>query len=186
MNVYDFDRTIYNGDSSVDFYLYVLRKKPYLIILLPFQVFGMVLYLFNIYSKERMKEEFFIFLRFIQVQEMVSCFWNKNRSKIKSWYLNQKQDSDVIISASPEFLLSPIVREYLNVSLIASQLDVKTGKFFGNNCYGKEKVKRIGIIYPKVSISNFYSDSYKDTPLAEISENAFLIHNNIITKWRKT
>lgn len=30
MNVYDFDKTIYNGDSTIDFYLYSLRKKPQL------------------------------------------------------------------------------------------------------------------------------------------------------------
>ena len=28
MNVYDFDGTIYDGDSSVDFWLYSIRKKP--------------------------------------------------------------------------------------------------------------------------------------------------------------
>lgn len=28
MNVYDFDKTIYNGDSTRDFYLYSLIKHP--------------------------------------------------------------------------------------------------------------------------------------------------------------
>lgn len=30
MNVYDFDKTIYKKDSSVQFYLYVIRKKPFI------------------------------------------------------------------------------------------------------------------------------------------------------------
>ena len=28
MNVYDFDDTIYAGDSTVDFFFYCLKKKP--------------------------------------------------------------------------------------------------------------------------------------------------------------
>ncbi len=28
MNVYDFDGTIYSGDSTIDFYLFCLRKQP--------------------------------------------------------------------------------------------------------------------------------------------------------------
>jgi phosphoserine phosphatase len=185
MNVYDFDNTIYNGDSSVDFYVFALRKKPYLIILLPFQVFGMMLYLFNIYSKECMKETFFVFLRFLPVQKMVACFWKQNIRKIKAWYLNLKQDTDVVISASPEFLLAPLVRGQLNITLIASKIDAKTGKFFGKNCYGKEKAMRLNAMYPNTVISNFYSDSYTDAPLAEMAKNAFLVHGNTITEWEK-
>ena len=31
MNVYDFDKTIYKGDSTLDFYFFCLRKKPIII-----------------------------------------------------------------------------------------------------------------------------------------------------------
>lgn len=36
MNVYDFDETIYDGDSTVDFYKYCLRRRPYIIFRFPF------------------------------------------------------------------------------------------------------------------------------------------------------
>ena len=32
-------------------------------------------------------------------------------------------------------------------------------------------------------IDNFYSDSYSDTPLAEISENAFMVKGDRIYNW---
>jgi len=183
MNIYDFDRTIYNGDSSVDFYIFVLCKKPYLIILIPLQIWGMALYLIGIYSKETMKEMFFVFVRFIPVQKMVLCFWDKNRKKIKSWYIRQKQNTDVIISASPEFLLEPLVYSYLGVALIASQFDQSTGKYIGKNCFGQEKIIRLYETYPLAIIDNFYSDSRADTPLARLAKNAFWVHGNAITKW---
>jgi len=184
MNVYDFDNTIYDGDSSVDFYLFVLFRKPYLFIFLPFQIWSMVLFLTGIYSKERMKESFFIFLRYISVYEMVSKFWKIKNKKIKSWYLQQKMDSDLIISASPEFLLEQMVCGYLGVKLIASLIDINTCKFIGNNCYGNEKIVRIFKKYPDCVIEKFYSDSLSDTPLAHIAKKAFLIQKNVITEWK--
>jgi putative flippase GtrA len=183
MNVYDFDRTIYNGDSSFDFYIFVLCKKPYLIVLLPIQAWGMALYLFSIYSKENMKEKFFIFIRFIPVQKMVLYFWDKNRKKIKSWYMLQKQDADVIISASPEFLLEPLVCGYLGVALIASQFDGNTGKYIGKNCFGEEKVIRLYEAYPGSIIEKFYSDSLSDAPLAKKAMQSFIVKGQKIMPW---
>jgi phosphoserine phosphatase len=183
MNVYDFDRTIYNGDSSVDFYLFVLCRKPYLIVLLPFLLWGTMLYLFGIYTKERVKETFYIFIRFIPVQETVLCFWDKNRKKIKSWYLQQKQDGDVIISASPEFLLEPLVCGYLGVNLIASRVDQNMGKYMGKNCSGEEKVMRLYEVYPGSIIENFYSDSLSDAPLAKKARQSFIVKRHKIIPW---
>jgi len=183
MNVYDFDHTVYAGDSSVDFYVYVLCKKPYLIVLLPFQVLGVVLYIFGIYSKEAMKEKFFIFVRFISVGELVLCFWENKRKKIKAWYMQQKEDTDVIISASPEFLLEPLVCGYLGVSLIASRFDVSKGKYIGRNCFGEEKVVRLNEKYPGGVIETFYSDSVSDSPLAEKARQSFIVKGHKIIPW---
>jgi len=185
MNIYDFDRTIYDGDSSVDFYLFVLCRKPHFIIFLPFQIWGMTLFLFGIYSKERMKEAFFIFIRYIPVQKTVRCFWDHNRKKIKSWYLSQKQDTDVIISASPEFLLEPLVCDYLGAALIASRIDTDNGKYIGKNCFGEEKVVRLYAAYPNDIIENFYSDSLSDTPLAQKARQSFIVKGQNIVPWDK-
>jgi len=185
MNVYDFDHTIYDGDSSIGFYWFALCRRPHLIIFLPFQVWGMTLFLFGIYSKERMKEAFFVFIRYIPVQETVCRFWDHNRKKIKSWYLSQKDDSDVIISASPEFLLEPLVCGYLGVALIASRIDTSTGKYTGKNCFGEEKVTRLYKMYPDCIIENFYSDSLSDAPLAEKAQQSFIVKGQNIVPWDK-
>ena len=185
MNIYDFDHTVYDGDSSVDFYLFVLCRKPCLIVFLPFQIWGMALFLFGIYSKERMKEIFFIFIRYVSLDKMTTHFWERSRRKIKSWYLQQKQDSDIIISASPDFLLEPVVCGYLGVALIASRIDTTTGKYIGKNCFGEEKIKRLYELYPDCIIENFYSDSCTDTPLARLAKSAFLVRKDIIAKWEK-
>ena len=184
MNVYDFDGTIYNGDSTVDFYLFALRSKPSLIRYLPKQLWGVVLYVLKRINKTRLKEYFFSFLPAIDAETMVEAFWNMNRNKIFDWYINQQKHDDIIISASPKFLLLPICNRLKIGCLIASEVDVKTGKFIGENCRGQEKVRRLQAEYNTVCIDSFYSDSLADLPLAKIAEKAFLVKKGLVTEWQ--
>jgi phosphoserine phosphatase/putative flippase GtrA len=184
MDVYDFDHTIYRGDSSFDFFIFILRKKPYLAALLPVQLWGIMLYLFHLITKETMKSYFFMFVRFISVEAMTIRFWEKHIGKIKLWYLRQKQNTDVIISASPKFLLAPVVRDYLHCTLIASEIDPKTGAYNGKNCWGDEKARRFKDIYPNAKIDRFYSDSYSDAPLAGIAHQSFMVKGDDIVPWQ--
>ncbi len=183
MNVYDFDGTIYNGDSSIDFYLFCIKKKPAVLFKsIIKQLSGVVLYTAKRIPKEIYKEKYFSFLKHICADDkLINEFWDTKSSCVKTWYLTQKENSDVIISASPEFLLKPIC-ERLNISLIASRVDSYTGKFTGKNCYGEEKVERFYEKYPDATIDKFYTDSKSDYPLARISKQAFLVDKNKITE----
>ena len=184
MNVYDFDKTIYDGDSTVHFWLFCSRRHPGVFVrCLPRLVKGAVLYAFRRIPKEDWKERFFSFLNYLPSNEtMVSSFWEIHFAKIKKWYLDQKQDSDVIISASPVFLLEPVSKR-LGVSLIATEVDPRTGCFSGRNCSGGEKVMRFRQVYPDARIDEFYSDSKKDLPMAGLAAQAFFVRGNEIRPW---
>ena len=143
MNVYDFDGTIYDGDSSLDFYKFSVKKNPLIIRYVPIQIWGAILYCFKRIDKTRMKEYFFSFLGGVNIDETVDEFWNKNRYKIQKWYLNQQQPDDIIVSASPEFLLKVVCDNLGIVHLIASRVDPVNGHFNSLNCKGYEKVKRL-------------------------------------------
>lgn len=64
--VFDFDDTIYDGDSSIDFYLFCLRKNILLIRYLPIQIYGMIMYKLKLKQKEYFKEKYFSFLKGIK------------------------------------------------------------------------------------------------------------------------
>ena len=66
MNVYDFDKTIYDGDSTLDFYIFAVKKNLFLLKYLPKQFLGMILYYLKIINKEKYKESFFSFLKGIK------------------------------------------------------------------------------------------------------------------------
>ena len=185
MNVYDFDGTIYDGDSSVDFYLFSLRKNIKIIKYIPRQIKALIQYKFKKIDKTKMKEIFFSFLQDIKVDETVNKFWDKHEKYIKQWYLDTKADDDVIISASPEFLLKPICKKLNIKNLIASKVNKSNGKFDEENCKVERKVELFKKEFKDAVINNFYSDSKSDEPLAKISQNAYLVKGDKIKGWNE-
>ena len=186
VNVYDFDGTIYNGDSSVDIYFFLLKRYPKLIAYFPKQILGMVRYKLHLSSKEEMKEMYFSFLKGVQTDKtFVDDFWKQNQNKIKEWYLNQKRKDDVIISASPEFLLKPIC-DILGIdNLIATKVELSSGKFLSKNCQGVEKVVRFKESFSEAEIEAFYSDSKSDIYMAKLATKAFRVKKNGIMDWEQ-
>ena len=186
MNVYDFDGTIYKDDSTRDFYFYLLRHYTRVIKYLPNFILDAIKYKLDVVTKTKMKETFYRFLNAFgkgEIERIVDEFWDKHRHKIYKWYLNKKDENDLIISASPSYILKPICKE-LNVHLICSEVDVRNGDYIGINCYGEEKVRRFFKEYPNGIIDNFYSDSKSDEPLARLAKNAYMVkHNGKITPW---
>ena len=63
MNVYDFDKTIYDGDASLDFWKYSVKRQPLLVFYLPYQVFSAILFKSKLISRKQFKERFFSFLK---------------------------------------------------------------------------------------------------------------------------
>lgn len=183
MNVYDFDGTIYDGDSTLDFFFYVLKRKPALVRYMVFQGTGFLLYVCRKIDKTAFKSMFFRFLRGIDAAALVEEFWDKHQNKIFSWYLCQKQQDDLVISASPEFLLAPICKRMGIPFLIASRVDIQTGTFLEKNCYGPAKVERLQQEFSDPQIDDFYSDSLSDLPLASLAKRAFLVEKGHVREW---
>ena len=184
MNTYDFDKTIFYPDSSYCFYLYCLRHYPGAMVkTLPRSVVSGLRYAAGKGNAKALEEQLFSFLpKLPDVDGAVKDFWDENRQRLAKWYLRQKRGDDVIISASPEFLLRPICDE-LGVRLIGTRMDKHTGKISGENCHDKEKVRRFYECYPDGHSDEFYSDSMSDLPMAEISDRAFMLKKHVISPW---
>lgn len=184
LNVYDFDKTIYNGDSTIDFFCFCVKKNKKIFLLLPSIIFNFILFKIKIIPKIKFKERFFSFLGKIKnVDDYVKEFWNINFYKIKNWFKEDNNYNKVIISASPEFLLKPLVSKFDVLCIIASKVDKNSGKFISKNCYGSEKVNRLNDEYNNYQIKNFYTDSHSDIYLARISEKSYLIKKGKISNW---
>ncbi len=181
INVYDFDNTIYRGDSSVDFFRHCAAKYPrayWSVLAASPWLLAMAL---GLADKTRVKQRIYRYLRCVpDVREEVERFWLTHDGNLKDWYFAQKREDDLIISASPEFLLEPLMRR-LGLRLIASRVDAGTGVYEGLNCHGEEKVRRMREAYPAVQIDGFYSDSRSDAPLAKLARQAYLVKGDAIS-----
>ncbi len=176
MNVYDFDKTIYDGDSTTHFYFYCLKKYPAIIKYLPGTAWAFFLYIIGIYTKTRFKEKMYSFLKAVpDVTAEVKSFWDGHIGGIKPFYLKHQSDDDIIISASPEFLLIYICKKLGIKHLLASRVDPETGKYTGENCHGVEKVKRLAGYMPDFEIDEFYSDSLSDMPLMKLAKQGYMV-----------
>ncbi len=183
MNVYDFDKTIYDGDCSVDFFLFALGKNPRLAGLLPRMCKAYLSYRFGKMEKKECKEIFFSFLqRLDNPVYQIECFVKKNRKKIKRWYIGQMKVDDLIITASPE----PLVQSFLNglsgQRCIGTKMDMGTGKIQGENCYGREKAVRFREVCGEKTIDNFYTDSKSDMAMILLAENAYYVKKEYVRK----
>lgn len=184
---YDFDKTVYDGDSSINFYKYCLKRKPSILKYIPIQLYATIMhYGLKKWPKVKMKEKYFMFFRDIpNIEEWVNDFWQINHQKLKGWYMIKDHSKDVIISASPEFLLKPICKEIGVKVLIGSKVDTKTGKFAGDNCYGEEKVVRLNKYMKDYEMKEFYSDSLSDTPLALLAEKSYIVIGDRLVDWQE-
>ena len=184
MNVYDFDKTIYYNDSTSDFYIFCLKRHPSIVRHFPKTMAAFIAYIMHIKTKTQFKEVMYSFLLEVDIEKDLKEFWETHKNKIKPWYLEQKKEDDVIISASPEFLLRPVCDQLGIRCLMASRVDSKTGKYTGINCHGKEKVTRFREVFGNAEIDEFYSDAYCDTPLAEIAEKSYMVKGDTRKPWK--
>ena len=186
VNLYDFDGTIYNGDSSIDFYIFCLKRKFLIIKFLPKFILYLILNKLKLKTKEQLKEIFFAFVTcFDDIDGLVKSFWEDNLKKIKLYYMEKRNENDIIISASPYFLLEYICK-YLKVKdLIASDVNKLTGKYEGKNCSGSEKVKKFTEKYKEVVVENAYGNSKNDIPMLELANFGYMVKGNKIKIYSK-
>ncbi|MBS7262441.1 MAG: HAD-IB family phosphatase [Eubacteriales bacterium] len=184
MNVYDFDKTILRGDSTTLFLAFLVRRQPSLLRFSPRCLAAWFRYLTGGVNKTAAKQRLFsIFSAVRDMDGAVRDFWEKGKNRVTQRYLLERKDTDVVVSASPRFLIEPICTLLGVQTLIASEVDKKTGVFDGLNCYGEEKVRRFRDVFPDAEVERFYSDSLSDAPMAALAREAFLVKGEQLRPW---
>lgn len=184
MNAYDFDETVYYGDSEFHFIEYIFAKYPSMKkYARRYRFYRFLQKKLKLISRDAARVKIFSFLKVLDnVDKELEEFWATHEKNLKKWYLDVKLSDDVIVSATPGFILEPIAGK-LGVKLIATRMDKKTGELSGTYNYGEEKVRRFKEIYGDVRPEKFYSDSYTDEPMAKLAGEAFIVSGDEITPW---
>ena len=184
VNVYDFDNTILRGDSTARFFAWCMLRKPRLWLRIPAQACNAALFLLRLRPKQAFKERMLSFVTGLEdVDAEIERFWDANQSRVKAWYRQAQRPDDVVISASPEFLIAPICLRLGIHTVMGSPVDKRTGRYHGVNCHGEEKVRRFREAFPGGEIETFYSDSHSDDPLAALAGRAWMVKGERLLPW---
>ncbi len=183
MKVYDFDRTLFPGDSSIHFWKYCIKRFPKVLLVIPSATVAIIRYKLGRCNWEYVTQKFFAFLKYLpSAAQTVEDFWDEKSDKIYPWFFDVRTEDDVIISAAPQFLIEPIARR-LGVHCIATDMDINTGIIYNGECSGEEKLFRFRSRFSNAEIDEFYSDSHSDVPLARAAERAFMIFDGEVRDW---
>lgn len=208
--IFDVDYTLTKRETLLEFYLFMIKKKPKLIIYLPYNVFSALLFATGIFTAKTAKENFISFIDGIEENEMknyVKEFYHKRLSRIlyvdainTIKKLKGEGYKIFLISASAEFYLNELYNIKEVDKVIGTRFTREDGKYrkkiVGENCKGEEKVKRLMEVLKEENIevdfkaSYMYSDSLSDLPLFKLVGHPYLVNpkkkdDNIkVVKWK--
>lgn len=187
MNVYDFDDTIYDGESVLDFFFFYVRKSPYLIKYLPRVFYAFSKYKAGKLSVEQAIQEYAPFVEnyFVNIEDFdadAKEFWDKHMKNIKPFYKEIQKEDDVIVTGSPMCSMREICKRLNIKHCVGSIIDEETGKIT-RLCLRSRKIPAFFEEYPDAHIDNFYTDSPEnDAPMIELADHAFVVKGNKITQ----
>ncbi|MDZ4786214.1 MAG: HAD family hydrolase [bacterium] len=186
--LFDFDGTITTKDSLKIFLIFYHGWFKVLIGLLVLSPI-LILYVLKIISNHSTKQ---ILLQYFFKNEPVDAFNIKGKDFALQYLpkilrpdaiqrINHhlsKHETVVIVSASAENWIKPW-SDQMGLSCIATKLEIKknkiTGRYSGNNCNGKEKVRRIKEKY-NLSLFNAiiaYGDSRGDREMLALANESY-------------
>ncbi len=185
MNVYDWDDTIYRGDSTMGMVLYAYSHGPKTLLSIPRTAVCGLLFVLHLLPKKTFKQNLFhMFTLIDDMDEFVEEYTSSHLDHVKDWYKKAQKEDDVVISASPEFMIKSFCDKVGIKTAMASPVDMHTGIYSGENCHGEEKVRRYREVFGDAPIGKFYSDSKSDAPLARLAENAYLVKGDTLEEWK--
>ncbi len=198
LSVYDFDDTLYNGDSSIRFWWFMLIRRPVFLLLSPWFLLLLLLHAVKLVDRDHFKQAMYIVVEGLKteiLQARVDSFWSREKKKINSWVKSRisqekKEGLKILcISASPRFLLDQISAELGIEILICTEMKTvenhQTRFMAGPNCRGQEKVRRLqdwaDLQQVKYKVVRFCSDSQADLPLYQLAEEKYKVVKGILS-----
>ena len=141
MNVYDFDNTVYNGESALHFFFFYINRDKYLLKYVPKVMRALVKYKAGKVTVEQALEKYAPFVEdyFKKIPDIRAdsvLFWNEHEKNLKRFYKELHREDDVFVTASPEITMEEICRRLGVKHCVGSIIDEKSGK-----CIAVERIK---------------------------------------------
>ena len=186
MNVYDFDNTIYRGESTLDFFFFYITKHPHILKYMPKVIDGFAKYELGKVSIDEFMDKYAPLIQkefnpSVNWDSLAKEFWDKHMKNIKPFYSRVRRDDDLIITASPEVTMNEICRRMGIKHCHCSEID-SSGRVTHMNMR-ENKVVKFKKLYGDRHIEDFYTDSIEnDKFLADSADRIFIVDGDKITQ----
>lgn len=186
MQVFDFDNTLYYGESAVDFAVWMIRHNRRILLWLPRIFWNLLKYKLCLVDRESIEQPVNEFLRLLirdeaELRRTVARFWETHRRFLNQRVIAKIRPGDVIITAGPSFLLEPIHAELKGVRMICSEVDLQRRRVVYINMHDN-KARRFREEFGQAPIARFYTDSFNDRAMMEIAERVYLVKRSRIKR----
>lgn len=187
MNVFDFDETIFDGDTAFELVTESLKKYPSLLKLAPDIIKVIRDYKNLTFRFEDLIDNYggmisdFLVAQNIDSRQFAKEFWDKREDKIKPFYFEIQKEDDLVISASPTFMLEEICNRIGIKHYLGTEMDLEKGTF-ERWCFRDKKIEFFREAYPDGVIDDFYTDSLHDEFLFPYAKRVFLVKGHKITQ----
>lgn len=189
MNVYDFDETVFEGDSEERFFKYLKTIPGFRLVRMKFRFWEFFSKKLGWMDRTVARQIQYSFLKRVpDIDAMLEDYWDMAIKYMKPWYLEVKRPDDIIASGTPAFLMIPAIKRLGLTGLVATDMDKKTGKITGHFAVDKYKLEYFKLKYDSTKIDKFYSDAYSDHFLADVAKQAWFIHgknHDQFTDWNE-
>lgn len=185
MNVYDFDETIFDGDTALSFFIDFFKKDPSLIRFVPDALKIIHDYKSLQFRFEDAVDKFGYLVseyaekKHIDLHALAVEFWDKHEHQIKPFYKQVQKPDDLVISASPTFILEEICKRIGIKHYLGTEFDEETFTF-GRGCFREKKIEFFRDAYPDGVIDDFYTDSMHDEFLFPYAKRVFMVKGHKI------
>ena len=179
MKVFDFDNTIYLGESSVDFIMLMMKYNKRIIFHLPRIFITLIKYKMCLINKDKLEALINKYLKLMIVEKgtilnLVDDFWQTHENNLNPDMLKLINKEDVIITAGPNFLINGIKDKLKTKNIISTEVDLDKMEITNFN-FGSAKVESYKSKYNNKEIEAFYTDLYHDKPLMDLAKKAYLV-----------
>lgn len=182
MNVYDFDNTIYRGESGVSIFFFYLKRDLKLLKKIPWGLELIYRYKTGKMTMDQVLDKYSGFVveygqSIPNFEKDIKGFWDIHEHRIKPFYLQQQREDDVIVSACPDIILEEMLRRLNIKNYITTETEEGTMRLL-NFCYREKKVEAFKKKYPDTVIENFYTDSKNDSAMFALAKNVYMVKGN--------
>lgn len=186
IKVFDFDNTLYHGESSIDLAFYMIRRNRKILLYVPSIVYNLAKYKMCLIDRDKAEKEINDFLKVAvkdkyEAAELVESFWAENIHRLDLNIIKRVNKDDVIITAGPDMLINAIKDKLGTENILSSVIDPDKREMTYFN-FGENKAKRYKEVYGDTPIDSLYTDSFNDKPLMKLANKVFIVEKGRLKK----